>query len=60
MESRNRSYCQRLDTRATAAKLAEDARKIVKDSKEVLDCSMVDTFLGRKTQDPFPKEPECP
>jgi hypothetical protein len=38
------------------AKQSDQSRKIVKDARRILRQSLPDTFLGRKTQEPFPKE----
>jgi hypothetical protein len=57
MGGRNWHYQYLLDTRAAIAKHVEDTRKLVKASKEILNSSVVDSFLGRKTQEPFQKEP---
>jgi hypothetical protein len=35
---------------------AEQIRKLVRESREALKKASPDTFLGRKTQEPFPKE----
>jgi len=37
---------------------AECTRKLVEESRELLKQSAPDTFAGRKTQEPFPKEEE--
>ena len=37
-------------------KLAEDSRKLIKESLELLRREAPDTFLGRETHKPFPKE----
>jgi hypothetical protein len=54
---RRSRYVQYLfDSRAAVAKLVEDTRKLVKASEEILNSSRVDTFLGQRTQEPFPEE----
>jgi len=45
----------RLPTQSDAEH-AEEIRKLIEESREVLKPPSPDTFLGRKTQDPFPKE----
>jgi len=44
--------------RPALAQLLEEPRKIVVWSREVLKEPMPDTFLGRKTQEPFPNQDE--
>ena len=44
-------------TKEQDAKQASDSRKVVKRSGEILK-ETPDTFLGRKTYEPFPKEEE--
>ena len=50
---RSRSH-PRCDSRVT--KLSEDSRKLINDSLELLRQLPSDTFLGRETHKPFPKE----
>ena len=37
------------------AKVVQDAHALVQQSKDILHTSTVNTFLGRKTQEPFPE-----
>ena len=46
------------DVIAEIRKQSDHARKIVADSCKVLLEPMPDTFLGRKTQEPFPNQDE--
>lgn len=57
MGSNGRYYQYLFDNRAAVATHVEDSRKLVENLKELLNGFTVDTFLGRKTQEPFPKEP---
>ncbi len=57
---RSRSH-PRCDSRV--AKLSEDSRKLINDSRKLINDSLEllrqlpsDTFLGRETHKPFPKE----
>jgi len=56
MERSNRYWF--LDSRAAVAKVVENASTVVKRSKEILLNSTVNTFLGRRTQEPFPVSSE--
>ena len=38
------------------SELAEHTRKLIEESRELLKQSAPETFVGRKTQEPFPKE----
>jgi len=40
------------------AQLINDLRKLIAWSREILKRPMPDTFLGRKTQEPFPRQDE--
>ena len=40
----------------TDAEHAERTREVVRTSRKVLERASPDTFLGRKTQEPFPEE----
>ncbi len=46
--------------RPSLAELVEELRKLIAWSREVLKEPMPDTFLGRKTQEPFPEERRPP
>jgi hypothetical protein len=46
------------DVIAEVRKQSDHARKILADSCKVLREPMPDTFLGRKTQEPFPNQDE--
>ena len=52
MERSNRYYF--FDSKAMVAKVVQDGRALVQQSKDILLASAVNTFLGRKTQEPFP------
>lgn len=43
---------------STDAEHAKHIREIMKESREVLKQPNPDTFLGRKTQEPFPQKEE--
>jgi hypothetical protein len=44
----------------TDADHAEQMREVVRESRELLKQPAPDTFAGRKTQEPFPKEDDIP
>ncbi len=44
------------DSSKTDANFTSEIRRKLDRAREVLDRSVPDTFLGRKTQDPFPTE----
>jgi hypothetical protein len=51
-----RRYSSHIQTlQSNDAKVASDSRKLVATSLELLRAETADTFLGRKTQEPFPK-----
>jgi hypothetical protein len=44
----------------TDADQAEQMREVIRESRELLKQPGPDTFVGRKTQEPFPKEDDTP